>query len=335
MLYSKQKIAAFCSRHEGITALLQMLPAKPVLLVLNYHRIGDPSKTPYDSGVFSATEDDFNEQVAFLKRRFQLATLDEALEIVAGRKLRRTVVLLTFDDGYRDNYELAYPILSAHRAQGVFFLPTAFIGTNRVPLWDAAAYIVKRSHRRRFRLAKAPLREFDLDADGEHNVIQQVLAMYKDGLHEPEDEFLGMLEEACDAPRRSAPERLFINWEEAAEMLRGGMAIGSHTHTHPLLIKMSAQEMGAEMELSRTVIDERLGLMPAVLSYPFGLQHTISEAVFRAAENAGFRAAFSFYETTGCNIPGAMEPFNLRRKPVCPEEAATFRLRTTLAAMTA
>jgi peptidoglycan/xylan/chitin deacetylase (PgdA/CDA1 family) len=335
MLCYKRKLAAFCSRHEKITALLGLLPARPVLLVLSYHRIGNASETPYDPGVFSATADGLNDQVGFLKRWFHLATLDEALEIIEGRALRHTVVLLTFDDGYRDSYELAYPILSAHRAQGVFFLPTAFIGTNHVPLWDSAAYIVKRSRRRRFRIPKAPLREFDLDADGASRVIQQALAVYKTGPQDDAAGFLEMLEEACDARRPDGPERVFLNWEEAAALLRGGMAIGSHTHTHSVLAQMSAEELACDLALSRRTIEERLGAAPSALAYSFGLREATSPAVFRAAEQAQFRAAFSFYEFTGCNLPGSIERFNVRRRPVSPEEASIFRLRTALAALTA
>ena len=54
-------------------------------------------------------------------------------------------MLITFDDGYRDNYTLAFPILRKHGVQAVFFLPTAFIGTGKLPWWDVIAYIIKHS----------------------------------------------------------------------------------------------------------------------------------------------------------------------------------------------
>ena len=103
---------SFFSRYGAFEQMAAMLPKKPVLLVLNYHRIGDPGLTEYDDGVFSATAEDLDAQVRFLKRRFHVVGLDETLELIARRAFRRAAVILTFDDGYRDNYDLAYPILS-------------------------------------------------------------------------------------------------------------------------------------------------------------------------------------------------------------------------------
>jgi peptidoglycan/xylan/chitin deacetylase (PgdA/CDA1 family) len=59
--------------------------------------------------------------------------------------LRDTRVLLTFDDGCRDNYDLAFPILRSHGVQGVFFLPTAFIGTDAIAWWDEIANLIQRA----------------------------------------------------------------------------------------------------------------------------------------------------------------------------------------------
>jgi len=153
MSIPKRDALAACCRYLGVTGLLSALPTKPILLVLNYHRIGNREETPLDSEVFSATAEEFDEHIRFLKRRLHVATLDEAIEIVEKRKRPSgAVALLTFDDGYLDNYEAAFPVLAAHGAQGVFFLPTAYVGTNRLSWWDTIAYLVKHSRQRKIRL---------------------------------------------------------------------------------------------------------------------------------------------------------------------------------------
>jgi len=83
--------------------MLSVLPAKDSLLVLTYHRIGDHENDPFDPGIFSATGDQFDEQISDLKRNHSLVTLEEALEFVDGtikEKACRCRVLITFDDGY-------------------------------------------------------------------------------------------------------------------------------------------------------------------------------------------------------------------------------------------
>ena len=93
------------------------MPRRDCLIVLNYHRIGDPSETVGDPGVFSASAEEFGRQVAFLRARYLPVGLDEAVRFVEGRADGRAArVLVTFDDGYIDNYRLAYPIL---KTQGV------------------------------------------------------------------------------------------------------------------------------------------------------------------------------------------------------------------------
>jgi peptidoglycan/xylan/chitin deacetylase (PgdA/CDA1 family) len=62
-----------------------------------------------------------------------MATLEEALAMLDGEAPRGTSVLITLDDGYLHNYTLAFPILRRHGVQSVFFLPTAFVGTGKLP----------------------------------------------------------------------------------------------------------------------------------------------------------------------------------------------------------
>src|SRR5947209_10447395 len=98
----REQIARVCSL-SGFTRVLESLPQRRVLIILNYHRVGNAAETPFDSGVFSATAEEFDSQIAYFKRRFHLATLEEALAMLKGDGPLRTSVLITFDDGYLDN----------------------------------------------------------------------------------------------------------------------------------------------------------------------------------------------------------------------------------------
>jgi peptidoglycan/xylan/chitin deacetylase (PgdA/CDA1 family) len=329
---SKRDVLAACSKSIGFTNLLGLLRTKPGLLALNYHRIGVGEDSPYDSGVFSATAEEFDAHVRFLKRHFHVARLDEAIEVVEGaRKPRGTVVLLTFDDGYLDNYEIAFPVLSAHGVQGVFFLPTSFIGTNRIPWWDLIASIIKRSRKSAFQLSYPSFHQFDIARDGVLAVVEQVLWVFKREAAEDTECFLTALEEACDSPRPDECQRCFLNWEEASAMLRGGMAIGSHTHNHEILSRLSEEQQLEELVSSKGILEQRLGVPIHAVSYPVGLPESFSSATQAAAERARYRAAFSFYG--GCNSFGATERYDVRRYAV-NAWSARFQLQTTLAAAT-
>src|SRR5580698_9073148 len=146
MKLAKRDLLSRLASDSGFLRVLNLVPTKPQLLVLNYHRIGNPEETLYDSGVFSATAESLDEQLHFLKLRLEIIGLEEAIDIAEKRTpLRDTRVLLTFDDGYRDNCDLAFPILRSHGVQGVFFLPTAFIGTDAIAWWDEIANLIQRA----------------------------------------------------------------------------------------------------------------------------------------------------------------------------------------------
>jgi peptidoglycan/xylan/chitin deacetylase (PgdA/CDA1 family) len=329
MIVSKRELAATFARRSGLTSLLATLPKRPGLLVLNYHRIGNAEECEYDSETFSATCEELDEQIRFLKRHCRLASLDEAIEMAeAGGKSKLTAVLLTFDDGYLDNYESAFPILTSHGVPGVFFLPTSYIGTNYIPWWDAIAYIVKTGSRKEFALAPPWSRRFDTGQQGERTVIRAVLDLYKSAQMEDGDGFMAMLEEACDAARPQGGQRSFMTWEEAAAMQRAGMAIGSHTRRHEILSKLTVEEQFEELRSSKREIEERLGSPVTAIAYPVGLTGTFSPVTLAAAEQTGYRAGFSFYG--GFNPSGRMERFDIRRAGVARPTKALFELQTTL-----
>jgi peptidoglycan/xylan/chitin deacetylase (PgdA/CDA1 family) len=324
----RELISDLCAA-TGATWLLEHAPQRPVLMILNYHRVGDADATEYDPGLFSCTAQEFDWQIDYLKRRFRMTTLEEVLALLAGKdRLAETRVLITFDDGYLDNYAVAYPVLRRHGVQGVFFLPTGFAGTNRVPWWDEIAYIVKHAQRRRFRLEYPHAVDFDLDAEGMARSIMQVLNLYKQPAMRDGGRFVEELEQACASSRPGAgARRCFLDWNEAREMLQGGMAFGSHTHNHEILSKLAPQAQVEELRISRAILEKELGQTIDTLAYPVGARDTFSEDTVHALGEAGYRAAFSFY--TGFNT-GSIAPFDIKRCGVDRQSRRRLRLQTGL-----
>lgn len=329
----KRQLISQVSASLGITRLLESMPQQRILMVLNYHRIGNPWESPYDPGVFSATAQQFDWQIGYLKRRFCMTTLEGAIAMARGDAPIRTSVLITFDDGYLDNYSQAFPILRSHSVQGVFFLPTSFVGTNHVPWWDMIAYLIKKSRKDIIRLQYPEQIEFDLRRQGVLQVIRKILQMYKSPAMRLPDRFLHDLKAACETsfpPPNS--ERCFMNWREAREMQEGGMAFGSHTHTHEILSKLPVERQRQEVCMSREILETQLNRRVDVLAYPVGGQHCFTPETMEAARSSGYRAAFSFFG--GFNRQGRVQPFNICRVGVGPQGQSRFRLRVALGAFT-
>jgi peptidoglycan/xylan/chitin deacetylase (PgdA/CDA1 family) len=326
----KRELVSDLCAATGVTWLLEHTPRRPVLMILNYHRIGDRNATEYDPGLFSCTAEEFDWQIGYLKRHFRMATLEEVLGLLSGEdRLADPRALITFDDGYIDNYQLAFPILQRHGVQGVFFLPTGFVGTASVPWWDEIAYIVKRSRRPRFRLEYPQQQDFDLEADGSARCIMHILRLYKQPAMRDHGRFVEQLEQVCDSSRPgSGAQRCFLDWNEAREMQQGGMAFGSHTHNHEILSKLPARSQLDELKNSREILEKELGRTVDTLAYPVGARDTFSPETVDALRQAQYRAAFSFYGEY--NTAGSIAPFDIRRCGVDQQSRTRLRLQTAI-----
>jgi peptidoglycan/xylan/chitin deacetylase (PgdA/CDA1 family) len=321
-------LAEICSR-SGMIALLESLPKRNSLLVLNFHRIGNPAETPYDPGTFGPTAEEFEWQLSYLKRNFDCITLEEALAMVRGLSPLRPSLLLTFDDGYIDNYKLAFPLLHAHGLQAVFFLPTSFIGTQKLPWWDVIAYLIKHSRRDLIRVDYPEPAEFSIDRSAPDKTILSVLTLCLRNAVTDYSPLIEQLEEVCDCERPDASsERCFMNWDEAREMLHGGMAFGSHTHNHEVLSSLDQAQQFAELAQSRAILECELGCQIDVLSYPVGLPYTFNKDTLTALEQAEYQAAFSFYG--GINCTKNLKQADIRRRDSHAASASLFRLQTTI-----
>lgn len=315
--------------------MLSQLTAKNSLLVLNYHRIGNPDDDLFDPGVFSATADQFNDQISYLKRHLSPVTLEESLPFIDGSLKgngRRCRVLITFDDGYLDNYEIAYPILRSHGMQGVFFLATSMVGSCHVPWWDHIAYLVKTARSRRFSLRYPADLAVDIDENGLTQSLRAILRSYKRPDNANPARFIRELAEETKGEDPPGTLRRFLNWDEAREMTRGGMAIGSHTHSHDVLSQLQPDQQYEELSKSRAILKNKVGVDAEVLAYPVGSKTSFTNQTQKAAQDAGYQAAFSFYG--GTNMQGKTFPYDVARIGIGDQSWNRFRVQSAVCRFT-
>jgi peptidoglycan/xylan/chitin deacetylase (PgdA/CDA1 family) len=322
---SKRELLARTCARSGLTRALEALPKVGKLLVINYHRVGNRLATPYDPGTFSSTAEELDAQVSYLKRHFSVVSLPESLALLAKQQPKRgTAVLITFDDGYLDNYSAAFPVLRSRGVSATFFLPTRFVGTGILPWWDIIAYQVRRSGESWLRLPHYGA-DFELSGDRETTLMRVLRLCKAEGVVLAE--FLSEITEATKVqPPGESAERCFLNWAEAMEMQDHGMYFGSHTHNHEILSKLPENSQLEELRTSREIIEGNLKQRCEVLAYPVGKRDTFSAATVRALRGAGYIAAFSFYG--GVNYPGRYDPYNILRHGIDGQSMDRIRLQT-------
>lgn len=298
------------------------------VLVLNYHRIGNGSQSIFDRGLWSATADAFADQVRFCKVHFDVIAPPDLPHVLDRRRGR--YILFTFDDGYRDNYDVAFPILQSAGTPATFFVATGFLDCPRVPWWDEIAWMVRTSKRAAAPLPgwlPAPVRFDDSDREG---AVRTLLRGYKNlpaGLTEA---YLNDVADATGSGRYAADagKHLWMTWDMLREMQTRGMTIGGHTVNHPVLTRAPREIQRREIgECGRRLAAE-LGEPMRFFSYPVGGSEAFDAVTRQCLRDLGVQYAFSYY--AGYRRFSDWDDYDIRRVPVEADLSADW-FRSTLA----
>jgi peptidoglycan/xylan/chitin deacetylase (PgdA/CDA1 family) len=304
----RRAAAAAALERSGLGALLRVAPTWRGLLALTYHRIGTPGDAPLDRAMWDATLEDFDAQVAFLARNFDVVGPADVGPKPPGRH-----VLITFDDGYRDNYTHALPILRAHAATATFFLTTGFLDRPRLAWWDEVAWMVRTS-------------------GGDGAEIPALLNRVKALPGTQREDFidrLGARTGAGRAPAAVSAEQ-WMTWRMARELLAAGMTVGGHTVSHPILARLDEDAQHAEVVACRARLEAELGIPMRWFSYPNGDRGSFDARTRAIVAEAGVELAFAFH--AGFVRRGdAWDPYALPRIAVGPRTAGpAFAATVTL-----
>ncbi len=270
------------------------------MLVLNYHRIGEHTDQPWDHTLWSASAPMLDAQLEALASEAEVIGPGD-LEAARrdGRRGRR--VLLTFDDGYRDNFELAYPLLRRHGLTATFFLPTGFLDHPHVAWWDELAWMVRRAQIDTLAPAEWLPSGLVLDKETCHTAIATLVAHYKALPSERAETFLDEVAQATGSGRCNGDEadELWMTWEMARELRADGMTIGGHTVTHPVLAQISPEAQAQEISGCAKRLEAELGEPMRWFAYPVGGHGTFTVGTKRILREQNVQLAFSFYGGLG------------------------------------
>jgi len=236
------------------------------------------------SNVVSTSE--FERQIEYLAARYQVLTGPEFLAYLDGTPASRSSALITFDDGYQDNFTAAFPVLRRYGVTAVFFVSTQFVGARENRLW---------LHRADAMLATAD--GSALEEWAERHKLGARRTGWRAALKRlgrgARDDALGDLRQFVDGDA-NVPEHLApMTWDEIRAMADAGMTIGSHTASHQILAAASAREVGEELDASRADLEARLGRPCLLFSYPNGTPADFGFSDLEAVRSAGYACAFT------------------------------------------
>jgi peptidoglycan/xylan/chitin deacetylase (PgdA/CDA1 family) len=260
-------------------------------VILRYHSVGDPAAVAayLDPGL-SLPPERFREQVRQLARRCEFALPAELPRRLAAGPPPRPVVVLTFDDGYRDNHAEALPILREEGARAAFYVTTGPLRSGR-GLWISELHrLVPRLPGGTIELAGEPL---EVPAPARRRPLQRGLTRRLAALTHPERErALDQLAAHAGLPRGEGLGESFMTPDHLRELDRAGMAVGAHTRGHPHLDRLSGAHHDEEVRGSREDLEEILGRPVTDFAYPNpGGGGRVEPPARQSAAAAGFLTA--------------------------------------------
>jgi peptidoglycan/xylan/chitin deacetylase (PgdA/CDA1 family) len=275
-------------------------------LILMYHR-------------FTEHEDDnatsrgaFESHLRYLKAHYRLVPLSQiAGYLRAGGSLPPRLAAITIDDGYQDAFEIAYPLLRRHKIPASLFVVTDFID-RKTWLWtDKLKFMTPRTTSRwlEVSLNNAISRVELSDARSRRLAAAHINSLLKRQTNQCKELALSQISASLGVTLPAAPPEEFrpLTWEQVCELDRGGVEIGSHTVSHPILTRIDPERLRHELCASKTQLEAVLGRTVDMFCFPNG---DYDQEVVDQVEEAGYRTAVT--TDYGMN-DAASKPLGLRR----------------------
>jgi len=266
------------------------------LVVLNYHGVLEGDRGAADRNIYGTTTSthEFDGHLAFLKRHFHPVRASDVERWAHGeRELPPNAVLVTFDDGFRNNLTHAAPLLARYGVPAILFVSTGYLGTRRV-LWPQELYEIAVRWPREEIPHPGGTTMFSL-AGGRRARAKQLCEKAKRVPMATVAAYLEALRREAPLPEGLADtdEYEFLTWEQMRRWVSLGFDVGSHGVNHWILTGCREQELRRELEDSKRDIEQRLGVACTSFCYPNGGPRDWSVEAATAVQAAGYRLAYT------------------------------------------
>jgi peptidoglycan/xylan/chitin deacetylase (PgdA/CDA1 family) len=285
--------------------------------ILAYHRVLDvPSEDefPFDIELVSASVSQFTQQMEYIRAHYQPITFAKLLQYLdRGENPPRGAAIVTFDDGFADNYYNAFPVLKRLDMPATIFLSTGYIDSQETFWYEKLSYAAMTT---RAKVVVTPMLgtlNIACDAASRRELIARMVLKLK---LVPDDVRLESLEDLYvkllpghqwpyDA--RTGP----LTWAQVREMSANNIEFGSHSVSHPVLSRVPLDKLAFEVEHSKNRIESEVQKLIQVIAYPVGGVEAFDDNVRAAVKKAGYRLGVSYIP--GIERPDQWDKYALRR----------------------
>lgn len=277
--------------------------------ILCYHRVGQegiPLFSRLDPQLFEA-------QMRYVSKHYRIISLQQlCLEIGQNRAVKPSLAI-TFDDGYRDLYAHAFPVLRKYGIPATIYMIGRCIATGEAPWYDRIFLALSVAPGPSLAVQLNTVRQFDLSSPAARaDAAWQIVCYLRTIPDARRRAWCAAFEAKFQFPQDALRNRM-LDWEQVREMQRAGVDFGAHTMTHPVVAQLAPADFQEELANSKMLLEEGLGRPVTDFAYPFGKLTDFSPTADEFIRCSGYRSAVTTIE--GVNVPGS-NLFSLRRTQV-------------------
>ena len=309
----KGLLSSFMFRNKFLNKIVKYRNQKNVH-ILAYHRLceKEPQNYVFNSELFSATTHEFDKQMQYVSDNFNVITFNQLDEYCRNDRNDKNLLIITFDDGYYDNYSLAMPILDKYKLPATVYLATKNIDTGELFWFDAVAAFFK----------TYTLTEIDLESIGEKINLK---SMGREHAFKHVGKFLkyssdsirsSLLLEIYEKYKFQVSDKDYktacpLSWDNVVEMSNHNIDFGGHTKSHCFLDRINSDMLDSEISGSMKRIEDKLGKYPDSFCYPAGVTN---EKIKKYLENNNITYGVGYRH--GINVWNNMDRYDLFREHV-------------------
>ena len=279
--------------YRPVRILSSLIDTSAIILI--YHRVTNLKSDPQ---LLAVKPDNFYNQIKYLKENYNLLTIEQFVNIkLSKKKFPPKSLIITFDDGYHDNYSEALPILSSVKTQALFFITTALLNTEEESWWDKMDQFF--DSKINFPSYLNINNNFKLNTSSSKNKINAYHYLHKLLKYSKPANRESIINQIIEQIKFEPIDRdinKFMTFDEIKSMNDSHFAvIGAHTHTHTPLSILTYNEQKNDIEKSVAILENLINKKIEYFSYPFGTKKDYNKDTFNICKELNFKVAFANY----------------------------------------
>lgn len=278
---------------------------KPVVILL-YHRVNYLNRDLFNINV---TPDNFERHIRILKNHYNVITFND----LKRNDIKKPSVIITFDDGYYDNYKYAFPILKKYQVPATIFITSGGVDTGKEFWWDRLETVLFENKNLRESIELDILNQrhiFDVSDDKKRLHSFYTLHHMLFSLHPNERDM--MLDRWYESyGLKVNPNNRTMTSSELIELYQSQLVtLGAHTIHHPALKQISREEQIQEIQSSKLFLENLLHTDIDIFAYPFGHKESFDQVTEQIVQDLGFTYSVS---TKRAQLHSNTNPFSIPR----------------------